>query len=439
MTHCTPASFTVQGFGAEEQHRLLSEKEEKSRAAALEIALTILQRSLEAEISVELGKPHGLRRERVTAWYCRRCHTRLQCQFRRNGHYKRCVTIREGSITVRMPLVRCHCGGYVEVPWTTLDPRARYWIDVELDGIRRYLAGTSYRLTADAIGTEAQTNVSHVQPWRTMQGVGEHIVDTLQQPDAASGLKTHLGPCPRTVILDEVYVSVAGVNLVFLVAVADDARVLAVWGPTTRTLDSWQELLEWLTDHGISPQSGLIGVTADGDGAIREAVALVWPNVVQQQCVWHILERVADDVIAEYGREAPEVEAIVTQATSVLLHNSQQVGAMGRAMDRLQEFLIDHQGTAWGETVHRAFWEGTQYLRTSGLHPTNGAAERLIKQLRRRTKTMDGFKSEEGARNFAATWRLWQNMRHELAVEQKQRSRRRKRNLKVRQPNPKLP
>jgi transposase-like protein len=297
----------------------------------------------------------------------------------------------------------------------------------------------SYRLTADAVGTEAQTNVSHVQPWRTMQEVGEHIVDTLQQPDAASGLKTHLGPCPRTVILDEVYVSVAGENLVFLVAVADDARVLAVWGPTTRTLDSWQALLEWLTDHGISPLSGLTGVTADGDGAIREAVALVWPNVVQQQCVWHILERVADDVIAEYGREASEVEAIVTQATGVLLHNSQQVGAMGRAMDRLQEFLIDHQGTAWGETVHRAFWEGTQYLRTPGLHPTNGAAERLIKQLRRRIKTMDGFKSEEGARNFAATWRLWQNMRHELAVELKQRSRRRKRNLKVRQPNPKLP
>ena len=69
MTHCTPASFIVQGFGAEEQHRLLSEKEEKSRAAALEIALTILQRSLEAEISVELGKPHGLRGERVTAWH----------------------------------------------------------------------------------------------------------------------------------------------------------------------------------------------------------------------------------------------------------------------------------------------------------------------------------------------------------------------------------
>jgi transposase-like protein len=433
MTHCTPASFTVQGFGAEEQHRLLAEKEEKSRAAALEITQTILQKSLEAEITIELGEHHELRHERSTAWHCRRCHTRLQCQFRRNGHYRRCVTVREGSISVGMPLVRCRCGGYVEVPWTTIDPHARYWLDVEMDGIRQYRAGMSYRLTADAVGTEAQASISHVQPWRTMQEVGEHIADRLQQADAASGLKTHLGACPRSVILDEVYVSVAGEKLVFLVAVADDARVLAVWGPTTRTLDSWQELLEWLTDHGISPLCGLVGVTADGDGAIREAVALVWPNVVQQQCVWHILERVADDVIAVYGRQAPEVKAIVTQAAGVLLHNSEHVGAMSHAMDRLQEYLLDHLGTTWGETVQRAFWEGTQYLRTSGLQPTNGAAERLIKQLRRRTKTMDGFKSEEAARNFASVWRLWQNMRHDLAVEHKQRSRRRKRNLKDRQ------
>jgi transposase-like protein len=439
VAHCTPATFTVQGFGAGEQHQLLTEKEAKCRAAALQIAQTILQKSLDKEITTELGEAHSLRHERVTAWQCRRCHTRLQCHFRRNGHYRRRVTIREGSITVGMPLVRCRCGGYVEVPWTTLDPYARYWLDVELDGIRQYLAGMSYRLTADALGAEAQASISHLQPWRTMQEVGEHIADTLQQPTGDSGLKAHLGTCPRAVVLDEVYITVGGETLVFLVAVADDARVLAVWGPTTRTVDSWQELLEWLTDHGISPAHGLVGVTADGDGAIREAVALVWPNVVQQQCVWHILERVAQDARAAYGRQAPEVEVIVTQATGVLLHNPQHAGAMGRAMDRLQEYLIDHQGTIWGETVQRAFWEGTQYLRTPGLQPTNGAAERLIKQLRRRIKIMDGFKSRDAARNFASTWRLWQNMRHELALAMKQRHRRRRRNLKDRHLNPKLP
>ena len=431
MTDCTPASFTVQGFGAAQQHELLALKEERATAAVLEIARTILQRGLEAEITGQLGEPHSPRGEVPTTWQCRRCHTCLQGQFRRNGHYRRRVTVREGTVTVRMPLVRCRCGGYTEIPWTTLDPGARYWIDVELDAIRRYLAGMSYRLTADAAGTQAQTNISHVQPWRTMQEVGRHVTATLAQPDEVTRLKEQLGPCPHALILDEVYISVAGKDMVFLIAVADDARVLTVWGPTTRTVDSWQAVLEWLTDHGVSPQQGLVGVTADGDAAIREAVALVWSGVVQQQCVWHILERVADDVVAAHGREAPEVAAIVTQAGSVFLHDPRRVGAMSRAMDRLQEFLIDHSGTRWGETVQRAFWEGTQYLRTSGLQPTNGAAERAIRQLRRRTKIMDGFKSEAAAKNFAETWRLWQNMRHALALERRKQISHRKRNLKL--------
>ena len=71
-----------------------------------------------------------------------------------------------------MPVVRCQCEGYVDVPWQTIEPRARYWLDVDLDGIRRYLAGTSYRLVGDAVSTQAQTNISHVQAWRTMQEAG---------------------------------------------------------------------------------------------------------------------------------------------------------------------------------------------------------------------------------------------------------------------------
>ena len=74
-------------------------------------------------------------------------------QFRRNGHYRRSLTVREGTVALRMPLVRCRCKGYVEIPWQTVDPRARYWLDVDLDGIRRYLAGVSYRLVGDAAST----------------------------------------------------------------------------------------------------------------------------------------------------------------------------------------------------------------------------------------------------------------------------------------------
>ena len=428
MSHDTPARFTIQGFGVPQQHDLIAAKENQIRQAALAITQEMLQKSIEAEITLELGAHGAVRSESVTTWQCRRCQSRSAKQFRRNGHYRRRLTVREGTIPLRMPLVRCRCGGYVEIPWQTVDKRARYWLDVELDGIRHYLAGMSYRLVGDAAGSMALTNISHVQPWRTMQAVGAYTGDH----------PVSLAPCPHSVVLDEAYMSVGGAKMVFLIAVADDGRVLAVWGPTERTLANWQELLEWLTERGISPVQGLVGVTADGDSAIREAVHLVWPRVVLQQCVWHILERVADQVAAVYGAEAAYVEQIVDQAARIFVRNPEKPQAMERARVRLTTFLVTHQGTGWGEVVSRAFEEGTEYLRTPGLMRTNGAAERLIKDLRRRTRPMDGFKSEEGAKHFAVVWRVWKNMRLGLSRDAARRRSRHADNLKIRHAHPKL-
>jgi len=427
MTHDTPASFTMQGFGAPTQHQLLEAKERYVRAMSLEITQQMLQKSLEAEVTAELGEHYADRSDGFSDWACRRCDSHNRGQFRRNGHYRRSLTVREGTVTLRMPLVRCRCKGYVEIPWQTVDPRARYWLDVDLDGIRRYLAGMSYRLVGDAASTAAQTNISHVQAWRTMQEAGA------QGKQAAPGL----GSCPRSVILDEAYISVDGEMRVFLIAVADDGRLLSVWGPTGRTLDNWQALLEWLTGCGIGPLQGLVGVTYDGDAAIAGAVQLVWPRVVLQECVWHILERVAGDVAVVYGPKAPEVERIVDEAARIFLRNPERPDAEGRARLRLTQFVQGHQGTAWAQTVSRAFEEGTEYLRTPGLQRTNGLAERTIKELRRRTKTMDGFKSDDGATHFAVVWRVWKNMRSEMNRELRRQVRHRKRNLKIRHDHPK--
>jgi transposase-like protein len=421
MFHDTPASFTMQGFGGPQQHDLLAEVEHRVRQTGLAITQEMLQKSLEAEVTYELGGHGAVRTESLTLWHCRKCQARSAKQFRRNGHYRRCLTVREGSIHLRMPLVRCHCGGYVEIPWQTVDKRARYWLDVELDGIRHYLRGMSYRLVGDAASTAAQTNISHVQSWRTMQEVGAY---TFHHP-------VSLSPCPYSVVLDEAYISVGKEKLVYLIAVADDGRVLAVWGPTRRTVASWQALLEWLTERGISPAHGLVGVTADGDSAIREAVRLVWPWVSLQQCVWHILERVADQVAAVHGAEAKRVQEIVGEAAHIFLRNPEKPNAMERARVRQTAFAIAHQGTAWADVVNRAFEEGTEYLRTPGLMRTNGAAERLIKELRRRTRAMDGFKSESGATHFAVVWRVWKNMRLQLSRDEAQRRSRQSDNLKI--------
>jgi hypothetical protein len=175
----------MQGYGAAQQHLLLARKDEVIRTS-LQIAT---DGAAEHRAEVTAHWASSAHKDSLVDW-CSACrHANV---FAAPLHQRSC-TVREGTIPLRMPLVRCRCGGYVEIPWQTVDKRARYWLDVELDGIRHYLAGMSYRLTADASSTTAQTNISHLQSWRTMQEVGE-----LAEVTAAD-----LAPCPRSVMLDK--------------------------------------------------------------------------------------------------------------------------------------------------------------------------------------------------------------------------------------------
>ena len=105
---------------------------------------------------------------------------------------------------------------------------------------------------------------------------------------------------------------------------------------------------------------------------------------------------------------------------------------MERAGVRLTTFVVAQQGTAWADVVRRAYEEGTEYPRTPGLMRTNGAEVRLIKDLRRRMRPMDGFKSEEGAKHFAVIWRVWKNMRLDMNKQRAKLVRHRTSNLKIR-------
>jgi hypothetical protein len=127
------------------------------------------------------------------------------------------------------------------------------------------------------------------------------------------------------------------------------------------------------------------------------------------------------------------VHEIVMEAGRIFLHDECGPAAMALARQRHDAFLVKHQGSAWAEIVRRAFHEGTEYLRTPGLARTNGGAERTVREFRRRSKTMDGFKSEDGGRNFAQIWRVWQNLRRERAQERARQTRHRRLppNLKV--------
>ncbi|MEW6233250.1 MAG: hypothetical protein AB1566_13175, partial [Chloroflexota bacterium] len=75
MVNDTLFGFTMQGHGTPHQHELLHTKEQKARAAVLGLTQEILQRSLEAEVTKQLGEPRSYRSDAQIVWHCRRCGT----------------------------------------------------------------------------------------------------------------------------------------------------------------------------------------------------------------------------------------------------------------------------------------------------------------------------------------------------------------------------
>ena len=403
MNQHSTSRFYSQGHLQPHQARLVEGEEARRRADARVVMAEQMNERLEGEVEEELG-PRGERKAGTSGiWVCPRCATSLRADFRRNGHYRRVIVTLVGPVTVRVPLIRCRCGKHVHIAWKTLVPRSRYWYDFASQWERQYLAGSSYRKTAELLSSLAGTQTSHMAGWRETQKAGA----------AARRVRQAL-ECPKVVILDEMYVWEKGSKKAVLLAIDPRGTILDFEGPTSRSAEHWRQLLERLSERGVDPDHGLAYVVADGDNAIRQAVEWVWGEAKVQHCVWHILMAIRAEAQRVCGEVSRSVTQIVEEARAVLMHQACTSETRQRAAERLAAFLKKHAGKPWAEIMARCYTQATTYLLNSAVPCTNGTAERTIKELRRRIKTMDGFKSHMGAKNLLAVLIQWHNWWREL-------------------------
>ena len=193
--------------------------------------------------------------------------------------------------------------------------------------------------------------------WRRFQGVaGQARGPSLGQPLA-------------NLYLDEAYVRVGGKASWVLLALGEGrggqrCYLGALLSPEP-SQGAWQRLIE-----GLDIPSGGRGLTVihDGDQALSQAVALVLPWAQERLCVWHQLHNLALGVRERYPGQPQRQREIVQQAKAALV---------------------------------------AQYPAPR----TTSPLERAIKELRRRTRPMDGFGSQQGARNFLRAWLVRENSR----------------------------
>ncbi|MDI6690189.1 MAG: transposase, partial [Actinomycetota bacterium] len=119
--------------------------EKRVRGRTREELESTLQYLLYLEIEKELSRGKREKREvsrdKETRFYCIRFGTKRASSFLRNGSYSRRLGTEAGSITLKVPKLRCICGGNVRLDTKVFFKGKRLWYDlyqrtVELKGLR---------------------------------------------------------------------------------------------------------------------------------------------------------------------------------------------------------------------------------------------------------------------------------------------------------------
>ena len=370
------------------------------QVASFELVRTFKERMLQEIIDRSVTQYLGRRRSkngvhRLSPWACRACGPRLGSELRRNGHYRRRPLVCEGTITLLIPQLLCvGCGMSVPFSHPLLPRRKRLWLDLDQDLAELYLEGCSYRASRRLIERRTRSSTGLMTLWRSFQGTGKAPHAAAERPPAH-----YLG-------LDEVYHKVKGERRWFLSVRVQDRAGGKHWVGSVlssdRTQDAWETAL---VELGISRYNPPFAVISDGDQAIEGAVAMALPGVKLQRCTWHLKHNAAEWIRERYPRDEDEGQRHGLMAAVHVIVDAPDLEQRSASLDVLNEDF------PWLVKGLRKVLE--RIPPKDEAHPlrTNNLMERGFREMRRRTRQMDGFGSDAGAANFNLLWMLKENAR----------------------------
>jgi len=260
-----------------------------------------------------------------------------------------------------------------------------------------YMSGVSHCKVVEILARRIQSNLSPITSSRALQRIGERVKKRKEQPPHKV----------RVVALDEITHRVRGERR-YTLAAQDGERGewLAMRVSQSRDEEAWVALWDELWEMGISPDSGVEWMVCDGDLAIEGAVEIACPGVKTQRCIWHLLKNVHEVLEKRYLHQKEHREELMGLARGTITAPHYQEAmrrfkALARKDASLARYLFPR------DPVRRPqIKKGLEYLRSprKGVPSTTSRMERAIREYRRRTRPMDGFKSDDGAGNFNQLW-----------------------------------
>jgi transposase-like protein len=296
----------------------------------------------------------------------------------RAGHYERKLETKAGAVTLKVPKLR-------NLPFETaiIQRYRRRESSVEEALVEMYLAGVSVRRVEDitealwgtrvSSGTVSRLNqkiYKHIEAWRNRQIVGDFPYVYL---DGVILKRSWSGEIKNVSVLVAIGVGVDGFR-----------QILGVAEGEKEDLEGWRGFLRHLKDRGLS---GVRLIISDACRGLIEAAGEVFPNTDWQRCTVHFYRNVfshaPNNKVAEVARMLKAIHAQEDRAAA--LSKIKEVTARLKAM-KLQRAadLVEQKAV---ETLTYYGFPSNHWRQIR----TNNPLERIIREIRRRTRVVGAF------------------------------------------------
>lgn len=296
----------------------------------------------------------------------------------RAGSYKRKLHTQAGEVELKMPKLRQQT-----FDTAIIERYRRRDISIEEAIVQMYLAGVSVRRVEDITEALWGTRVSSGTVSKLNQKVYKHIERWRTQPITGGYPYVYLDG----IVLKRSWGGeVKNVSVLAAVGVGQDGyrRILGVVEGHKEDKAGWLAFLKQLKERGLK---GVRLVISDACLGLVEALAEVFPDADWQRCVVHFYRNVFSHVPNGKVRQvAAMLKAIHAQESrAAAQRKAKEVIETLKTMKlRTAAALVD---SAVGETFTFYAYPPQHWLRIK----TNNPMERLLREVRRRTRVVGAF------------------------------------------------
>ena len=307
----------------------------------------------------------------------------------RAGSYERTLQTSAGEVNLKVPKLRRQT-----FETAIIDRYRRRESSVEEALIEMYLAGISVRRVEDITEALWGTRVSpstvsnlnkkiyaKIEGWRNRRIEGEHPYLYL---DGIVMKRTWAG-------------EVRNVSLLVASAVNSEGfrEILGICEGAKEDKSGWSAFLRHLVDRGLN---GVQLIISDACRGLMESAAEYLPDARWQRCMVHFYRNIFSHVPATKVREVSHMLKAI--------HSQENRNAADRKARAIVEGLRAGRMNTAADLVERSVHETLTYYAFPDIHwhkiRTNNPLERIMREIRRRTRVVGAFPDGQSCLNLAA-------------------------------------